>query len=70
MRNSSVTQMIYYRWRDSSQASPTAPALVSVQQLTGRLLDNSADCPIPASSLREVLRRSAFRAGRSSSQTG
>jgi hypothetical protein len=48
MRNSSVTQMIYYRWRDSSQASPTAPAMVTVQQLTGRLLDDSANCPFPA----------------------
>jgi hypothetical protein len=47
MRNSSVTQMIYYRWRDSSHASPTAPALVLVQQLTGRLFDDSADCPFP-----------------------
>jgi hypothetical protein len=47
MRNSSVTQMIYYRWRDSSEASPTAPAMVSVQQLTGRLLDENSDCLLP-----------------------
>ena len=67
MRNSSVTQMIYYRWRDSSQASPTAPALVSVQQLTGRLLDNSADCPIPdPQNPPPVVHRCASPAGRSS----
>ena len=53
MRNSSVTQMIYYR---SSQAAPTAPASVTAQQLTGRLLDDSDDCPFPAVTPTEQVR--------------